>query len=116
VCGLGLLVVPFTLSLFDRAPAGERVTDRFRQTMSVDGLDHLATNFGTMGALVDQFAHATSPQLAHDLHMSPGAYRAYVSREFPAVAAGVKGIPPLVAFRDAGRGSAGGAAPPIRVD
>jgi hypothetical protein len=98
VCGLGLLVVPFTLSLFDRAPAGERVTDRFRQTMSVDGLHHLATNFGTMGGLVDQFVHATSPQLAHDLHMSPGAYRAYVSREFPAVATGVKGIPPLVAF------------------
>jgi hypothetical protein len=37
VCGLGLLVVPFALSLFDRAPAGERVTNRFRQTMSVQG-------------------------------------------------------------------------------
>jgi hypothetical protein len=30
-------VVPFALSLFDRAAAGERVTNRFRATMSVQG-------------------------------------------------------------------------------
>jgi hypothetical protein len=98
VCGLGLLVVPFALSLFDRAPAGERVTNRFRETMSAQGLHNLAANFGTMGALVDQFIHQTSPQLARELHMSTGEYNAYVEREFPAVAAGVRGIPPLVAF------------------
>jgi hypothetical protein len=97
-CGLGLIVVPFALSLFDRAPAGERVTNRFRETMSLQGLHNLATNFGTMGALVDQFVHETSPQLARELHMTPAEYNAYVSRQFPAVAAGVKGIPPLVAF------------------
>jgi hypothetical protein len=98
VCGLGLLVVPFTLSLFDRAPAGERVTNRFRQTMSVQGLHSLGTNFATMGALVDQFVHQTSPQLARELHMSSSDYDAFVARRFPAVAAGVNGIPPLVAF------------------
>ena len=98
VSGLGLLVAPFALSLFDRAPAGERVTNRFRETMSVQGLHNLARNFETMGALVDQFVHQTSPQLARQLHMSSGEYNAYVQRQFPAVAAGVKGIPPLVAF------------------
>ena len=51
-----------------------------------------------MGALVDQFVHQTSPQLARELHMSTGQYNAYVDQQFPAVAAGVKGIPPLVAF------------------
>lgn len=45
VSGLGLLVVPFAVSLFDRAPAGERVTNRSRETMSVQGLHGLATNF-----------------------------------------------------------------------
>lgn len=98
VCGLGLLVVPFALSLFDRAPAGERVTNRFRETMSTRGLHELAGNFATMGALVDQFVHQTSPRLARQLHMDAGEYNAYVARQFPAVAAGVKGIPPLVAF------------------
>jgi hypothetical protein len=98
VCGVGLLVAPFALSLFDRAPAGERITNRFRETMSTRGLHSLASNFGTMGALVDQFVDQTSPQLARDLHMGAGAYDAYVERRFPAVAAGVKGIPPLVAF------------------
>ena len=98
VCGIGLVAVPFALSLFDRAPAGERVTNRFRETMSPRGLHDLAANFATMGAAVDQFVGQTSPQLAHRLHMSTGQYNAYVRREFPAVAAGVKGIPPLVAF------------------
>ena len=97
-CGLGLIAVPFALSLFDRAPAGERVTNRFRETMSVQGLHNLAGNFETMGALVDQFVHETSPQLARELRMTPAAYNAYVSRRFPAVAAGVRRIPPLVAF------------------
>jgi hypothetical protein len=46
VCGLGLVVVPFALSLFDRAAAGERVTNRFRDTMSTQGLHQLATKFG----------------------------------------------------------------------
>src|SRR5450755_533381 len=98
VCGVGLLVAPFALSLFDRAPAGERITNRFRETMSTRGLHDLSRNFGTMGALVDQFVHQTSPQLARDLHMSTSKYDAYVARRFSAVAAGVKGIPPLVAF------------------
>jgi hypothetical protein len=31
VCGLGLVTVPFALSLFARAPTGERVTNRFRE-------------------------------------------------------------------------------------
>jgi hypothetical protein len=45
VCGLGLVVLPFGLSLFDRAPAGERVTNRFRSTLSANGLHDLAANF-----------------------------------------------------------------------
>jgi hypothetical protein len=48
--------------------------------------------------MVDQFVHQTSPQLARELHMTRGEYDAFVDRRFPAVAAGVKGIPPLVAF------------------
>jgi hypothetical protein len=98
VCGLGLVALPFALSLFDRAPAGQRVTNRFRSTLSTDGLQHLASNFATMGAMVDQFIHQASPQLARELHMTRGAYDAFVDRRFPAVAAGVKRIPPLVAF------------------
>jgi hypothetical protein len=98
LCGLGLVALPFALSLFERAPAGERVTNRFRSTLSADGLHSLAVNFSTMGAMVDQFIHRASPQLARELHMTGGEYNAFVDRRFPAVAAGVKGIPPLVAF------------------
>jgi hypothetical protein len=98
ICGLGLVAAPFALSLFDRAPAGERITDRFRQTLSTNGLHDLAANFGTMGALVDTFDNRAAPALAAQLRMTPAEFQAYVADNFPAVAAGVKGIPPLVAF------------------
>lgn len=98
VCGVGLLISPFALSLFDRAPAGERVTDRFRTTMSVDGLHALRANFATIGALAEQFVNQTGPGLAQAMHMSTAEDEAFVAREFPKVAAGVKEIPPLVAF------------------
>ena len=98
VCGLGLIISPFALSLFDRAPAGERIVDRFRTTMSVEGLQSLRTNFATMGAMASQFVGQTGPGLAHAMHMSPAQYDAFVAREFPKVAAGAKEIPPLVAF------------------
>jgi hypothetical protein len=98
ICGLGLVTVPFALSLFERAPAGERITNRFRHTLSVHGLHDLAANFGTMGALVDAFDNRAAPALAAQLRMTPAEFQAYVGDNFPAVAAGVKGIPPLVAF------------------
>jgi hypothetical protein len=98
VCGMGLIAVPFALSLFDRAPAGERVTNRFRDTLSSQGLHGLATNFQTMGALVDQFIHEASPGLARRLHMTNRQFGALVAHDYPRVAAGVTGIPPLVAF------------------
>jgi hypothetical protein len=98
VCGVGLMISPFALKLFDRAPAGERVTDRFRTTMSTAGLHELQANFATIGALADQFVNQTGPGLAQAMHMSTAQYDAFVAREFPKVAAGVKEIPPLVAF------------------
>jgi hypothetical protein len=96
--GIGLIVLPFALSLFPRAAAGERVLNRFRQTMSVAGLHSLATNFATMGGAIDQFINQASPQLAHQLGMTPAQFAAYEQHAFPAVRAAVTGIPPLVAF------------------
>jgi hypothetical protein len=98
VCGVGLVVLPLALSLFPRRAAGERVLDRFRQTMSVQGLHSLATNFGTMNAALRQFSADLSPQLAHQLGMSRGQFRAYEHNSFPRVSAAVTGLPPLVAF------------------
>jgi hypothetical protein len=98
VSAIGLIALPFALSLFSRAAAGQRVLDRFRQTMSVQGLHSLATNFGTMGGTTDQFINQASLQLAHRLRMTPAQFAAYERRTVPAVSAAVNGIPPLVGF------------------
>jgi hypothetical protein len=98
VSGIGLIVLPSALSPFPRAAAGQRVLDRFRQTMSVRALHSLATNFGTMSGAIDQFIDDTSPHHSHELRMTPAQFAAYERQSFPAVSAAVYGIPPLVAF------------------
>ena len=87
-----MVVLPFALSLFDRAPAGERVTDRFRQTMSTRGLHELKGNFATVGALFEEFTHRTSPELARELHMGTAAFDTYVRDRFPGVASVADGM------------------------
>ena len=113
VCGIGLMISPFALSLFDRAPAGERIVDRFRTTMSHGGLRELRSNFATVGALADQFVNQTGPGLAQALHMSTAEYNAFVAREFPKVQPGVKEIPPLVALEPR-RGPPGASSSAVR--
>jgi hypothetical protein len=97
-CGVGLIVLVFAISLFPRAAAGGRVLDRFRQTMSTQGLHSLAHNFATVNAAVAQFTGQATAQLAHDLGMTSSQFAAFERRDFPAVAAALQGLPPLVAF------------------
>jgi hypothetical protein len=98
VIGVGLILEPLVLDLFPRAAAGERVTDRFRATMSSDGLTQLQSNFDTVGAFTDQLTSKAVPAFAQRLGMTPAQFKAYLDSNFPAVATGIKEIPPAAAF------------------
>lgn len=98
VVGVALIAEPFAFKLFPRAAAGERVTDRFRQTMSRQGLDQLQANFATVGDFTKQLSGGAVPYFAHRLHMTRGQFSRYVQSHFPAVATGMKEIPAAAAF------------------
>jgi hypothetical protein len=98
VVGIALIAEPFAFKLFPRAAAGERVTDRFRQTMSRPGLDQLQANFATVGDFTKQLSGGAVPYFAHRLHMTQAQFSRYVQSNFPAVATGMKEIPAAAAF------------------
>src|SRR5262249_42322988 len=52
--GIGIAVIPFAMSLWSDAPAGQRIVERFDTTLSSDGLHDLNTNFATVGAMSTQ--------------------------------------------------------------
>jgi hypothetical protein len=96
--GIALIVEPFAFKLFPRAAAGERVTDRFRQTMSRPGLDQLQANFTTVGDFTKQLTNGAVPYFARRLRMTQEQFNRYLHSNFPAVATGIKEIPAAAAF------------------
>jgi hypothetical protein len=96
--GAGLLASTFVLSLWRDAPAGERVTDRFRSTLSTPGLDNLSANFNALDAFGTQFIDGTRPALARELGMSQAQFDRFVAARYPNTAAAVHEVPPALAF------------------
>jgi disulfide bond formation protein DsbB len=98
VIGIGLVIAPFAFRLFERGDAGERVVNRFEQTMSTAGLAALQTNFKAIGDFEQQLTDRAFPLFASQLGMSQGEFSSYVRDRFPAIQAGIEQIPPTAAF------------------
>lgn len=98
--GVGLIAVPFALSLFSRTAAAERVTDRFRHMMSEEGLVELRTDFETVRGTGEELIGSLLPRLADDLGMSEDELSEFLQAEFPATATGVAEVPGVLTFVD----------------
>jgi hypothetical protein len=85
VLGVGIVAEPFALSLWADAPAGQRIVGRFHTTLSAQGLDALATNFNTVGAMADQLFTQMLPALHADMAQHPAI--AHAQQEIPAAVA-----------------------------
>jgi uncharacterized membrane protein YphA (DoxX/SURF4 family) len=96
LCGLAIAITPFAFSLNGNANGGERVTDRFRSTLSTDGLQALQSSFGTVVAMGDQLFGRTLPDVRRELHESPAQFRAELSRRYPAIADAQRQVPPVI--------------------
>jgi len=98
--GLGLIVVPFALSLFSRTRSAEQVTDRFRHMMSAEGLVELRTDFETVRGTGEELIQDLIPRLAVEFGMSEVELRRLIEEQFPAVATGVREVPAVLDFVD----------------
>jgi hypothetical protein len=98
LAGLALIVETLALSLFTDAAGGERVTDRFRATVSSAGLVTLQRDFSNVKAMANQFFGQTVPAVGKDLHLDKARLDAVVRKQYPAIAAAQTEIPPAVSF------------------
>jgi hypothetical protein len=80
--GIGIAALPFAMSLWSDAPAGQRIVERFDSTLSADGLHALTTNFATVGAMSNQVFDEMVPQLGIDTAAHPAI--AHAQQEIPA--------------------------------
>src|SRR4051812_25697551 len=94
--GVGLVIVPFALQLWDRTPAAERTFDRFDFLMTDNGLRQAGELFDTTRAGGLQLVNGAAPGIAEQLDMTPGQFRRYTQRHFPAVAKGLEETPQIV--------------------
>ena len=92
IAGIALIVVTFSLSLFGRAYAGERVADNFGPVMSPQGIVQQEQGLTMTANFVAGYDKA-SAAFARELGLSPAAYRRFVAANYPAVAFGDKEIP-----------------------
>src|SRR5687767_2123551 len=98
--GAGLIAVTIAMSLFSRTSSAERVTDRFRQMMSAEGLVELRTDFETVRGTGEELIQDLMPRLATELGMTDAELERFVEDEFPAVATGVREVPGVLVFVD----------------
>jgi hypothetical protein len=85
VFGIGLAVLPFAMSLWSEAAAGQRIVERFDSTLSTNGLHDLVTNFNTVGAMSNQVFDEMVPQLRIDTAAHPAITHA--QQQIPAAVA-----------------------------
>jgi hypothetical protein len=85
VFGIGIAVLPFAMSLWSDASAGQRIVERFDSTLSGDGLHALVTNFNTVGAMSNQVFDQMVPQLGIDTAAHPAI--AHAQQQIPAAVA-----------------------------
>jgi hypothetical protein len=98
VAGIAIAVSPFAFSLAGNAAGGERVTDRFRATLSTQGLHNLQGGFNTVAAMGGEFFGRVLPDTRRALHQSPAQFQAGLNRRFPAIAEAQREVPPVVAL------------------
>jgi hypothetical protein len=97
VAGIVLIVVTFSLSLFPRAYAGERVSDNFRPVMSPSCVVQQKAALDLVGGFVTGYSKQAAPVFARELHMSQPEYERFVAANYPAVTVGAKQIPAAAA-------------------
>src|SRR4051812_21300319 len=96
VAGITIAITPFAFSLAGNADGGERITDRFRSTLSTEGLVQLKSGFNTTVAMGNQFFDQTLPGVRRRLHESPAAFRADLRANYPAIVTAQTQVPPVV--------------------
>ncbi len=93
--GVAFIVMTIANSLFSVGPAFDRMSGGFRPVMKTAPLTQLQQNVQSLATVSDEY-NAAVPVFAQGMTMAPGQFYAYVTQDFPAVAAGMQQLPAIV--------------------
>jgi hypothetical protein len=93
--GVAFIVTTFVANLYKAGPAFERMTTSFRPHMTQAAITQYQKDLSGLAAVNTEFTTKAAPALAQALHMTPAQFNAYVTKQFPAVAAGMAAMPQI---------------------
>ena len=93
--GVVFLVSTFVNNLFEVGPAFEEMIDDFRPLLAEESIATARDDLATLQAAGEEFQTSVAPEIGQALGMSPEEFAAMTQTDFPAVAAGMQGLPEI---------------------
>ena len=101
VVGVGMIVVPFALSLTDKAAAAARIVKVSDVAVSRKAANMATETVAVLNALVPEVQTKLVPALAQRLHTMPAKLSAVIARDYPDVAKGLREWPSIAPSAEA---------------
>lgn len=92
---LGMVVLPFALSLTDKAAAADRIVKVGDASLSRQAADTATATVALLDRLVPEVQTKVIPALAARLHSTPDQLAADIARDYPGVAKGLRDWPKI---------------------
>ena len=93
VAGAALAVVPFALSLPDKASAADQLNENLQPVYTTELVEGANQGLATVGAMGTQMQDAMLPALGQQLGMDEAALQTFLGENLPAMAAGMEAMP-----------------------
>ena len=94
--GAGLVATTLISNLFAVGPAFENLIGDFRPALTQSSINTARTDIAGLSAVQQEFTTKLAPALSQQLKMTPEQFNGFVSKNFPAVAAGMGALPTAV--------------------
>ncbi len=94
--GAGLVATTLISNLFAVGPAFENLIGDFRPALTQSSINTARTDIAGLSAVQQEFSTKLAPALSQQLKMTPEQFNGFVSKNFPAVAAGMGALPTAV--------------------
>lgn len=94
--GAGLMAMTLISNLFAVGPAFEHLIVDFRPALTQSSIATARADIAGLSAVQTEFTTKLAPALSQQLKMTPTQFNGFVSKNFPAVAAGMGALPTVV--------------------
>ncbi len=96
VVGAALVVVPFALSLPDKASAADQLNENLQPIYTAELVEGANQGLATVGAMGTQMQEEMVPALGQQLGMDEAALQAFFGENLPAMGAGLEAMPQAI--------------------